>query len=133
MFSKTELKFLKEEIQVSEGHARVLKYRINKKVKALKKVIPLLRKKGYDIPYIMENSNGVTEFSNKRHYKSDFENFQKKPILDLISENNWCGGWDSNPRSPEARDLESCAFSLPAGIDLALPPPPPPLHFPCLI
>ncbi len=37
-----------------------------------------------------------------------------------------CGGWDSNPRSPKARDLESCASSLPQGFDLALPPPPRP-------
>jgi hypothetical protein len=51
---------------------------------------------------------------------------QKKLKSTVFSEKAWCGGWDSNPRSPEARDLESCAFSLPAGIDLALPPPPPP-------
>ena len=24
---------------------------------------------------------------------------------------SWCGGWDSDPCSPKARDLESCAFS----------------------
>ena len=64
MFSKTELDFLKGNLQVSETYARILHHRINKKVVSLREVIPLLTERGYQIPYVTENCNGVTEFSN---------------------------------------------------------------------
>jgi len=59
---------------------------------------------------------------------NDFTQHQKRHNSTFFFEKDWCGGRDSNPRSPKARDLESCASSLPQGFDLALPPPPRPYH-----
>ena len=130
MFSKTEVKFLKGIKQVDNNYERVLNHRILSKLHQFEKNIPLLlnneKTKTWFQRIVTENSNIITDFCNS-HLN------ENKVKSSVVSENNWCGGWDSNPRSPEARDLESCAFSLPAGIDLALPPPPPPLHFPCPI
>lgn len=83
MFSKTELEFIKGELQVSNSYARVLRYRINKKVESLREVLPHLIKNGYLIFCVTENSNDVTEFSN------NYPN-QENPNSGFFSENNRC-------------------------------------------
>ena len=111
MFSKTELEFLKGKLKVSETYARLLRLRINKKVESLREVIPILTANGYQIPYVTENSNVVTEFSNASLRNPSFHQSENNLKNNSISPDTFSVnafpkrvGWrrerDSNPHRP---------------------------------
>ena len=61
MLSKIELEFLKSPESFDSDYRRVLRHRVNSKVRELRQEIELLQKCGFSVT---ENCNGVTEFCN---------------------------------------------------------------------
>jgi hypothetical protein len=111
MFSKAELEFLKGKNEMSEGYTRVLHHRITKKLENFKEVLPFLIEEGYQIPYVSENSNGVTEFSNTPLANSTLQQSEHTLKNGSFSPNtfsvnafpkrlDWRRERDSNPHRP---------------------------------
>ena len=87
MLSKTEIEFLKYPESISADYRRVLRHRLNSKVKVLCEELALLKKHGFSVT---ENCNGVTKFCNG----------QKSPKQALFEEK---GAWGGAPAGIRTR------------------------------
>lgn len=102
-FSRAELSYLKDEKTVNSNYERVLLHRIYKKLDCFRdEILPILAKNNRTRLFyetITENSNRVTNFSNKTKNNKLLKN-------SLFSQNSdklmWTGG-DLNPRPPECK------------------------------
>lgn len=102
-------------------YARVLKHLVDLKLKDFEKILPLLVESPITKDWFRSVTgfiNSVTEFRNAFLDLAKESQKQDKPDLSPVFSVNafskrvgWCGGRDSNPCSPKARDLESCASS----------------------
>ena len=107
MLSRAEIRFLREPEAFSPEYARILRFRIKRKISKLKETLSLLMESEFSdeiASFITENCNAL---QNSVTPKMRTE----KPNLNCFSEISWCGGWDLNPRRPTPEDLKSSPLS----------------------
>ena len=91
LLTRTEIEWLLGKKHVSKAYEYYLKHSIKEKLRTLTELeIPLLKQKGMigDAVQLSTNSNN----------------------LRANSKDEWCGRWDSNPRTPERLEPQSSAF-----------------------
>ena len=97
MFSKREEEYLNGSLQLSKNYDKTIRRRINKKIRLLlEQSLPLLAKNPYTNHWLEKMNRVLNTVPRGTEYRTG----------------NECGGWDSNPRTPERQEPRSCAFDL---------------------
>ena len=110
MLSRTEIKFLKEPEAFNSEYARILRFRIKRKISKLKEILGLLMESEFS----NEIASLITENCNTLQNSVTPETGTEKPILSPILQNGvkflvGSPGFEPGSREPKSRSLDQAS------------------------